>query len=71
MARMRLLTSRPVVTAAEQVMDTIIDTYLQPNRTLHELHALAKQGGMNFLTDFAEACRIELVDPLQRRARDR
>jgi hypothetical protein len=63
MARMRLLTSRDVVAAAQQVMDTIIDTYLQPNRTLHELRALAEKGGMNFLTDFAEACRLELIDP--------
>jgi hypothetical protein len=67
LAKMRLLTSREPVLAAERVMETIIETYQQPNRTLHELHDLAKQGGMDFLTDFAEACRAELVDPVQRR----
>jgi hypothetical protein len=70
-ARMRLLTSRAVVGAAELVMDSVIETYRQPNRTLHELHVLAKAGGMNFLTDFAEACRAELVDPARRAGRGR
>jgi hypothetical protein len=66
-ARMRLLTSRPVVSAAERVMDKITDTYLEPNRSLHELRTLAQQGGMNFLTDFSEACRAELADTTFRR----
>jgi hypothetical protein len=60
-ARMRLLTSQAVVDAAEQAMTSIAETYLQPNRTLHELRALAQQGGMNFLQDFGEACRVEMA----------
>jgi len=59
-ARMRLVASPAVVAAAEQVMDTIIETYLAPNLTLHELRALARQDGMNFLVEFSEACRAEL-----------
>jgi hypothetical protein len=59
-AKMRLLASRPVVTAAEQVLQSIVDTYLAPNRTLHELRILAEDGKMNFLVDFGEACRVEL-----------
>jgi hypothetical protein len=59
-AKMRLLASRPVVTAAEQVLQSIVDTYLAPNRTLHELRILAEEGKMNFLVDFGEACRLEL-----------
>jgi hypothetical protein len=58
--QMRLICSKPVIDAAEQVMDTIVDTYLGPNFTLHELHVLAKKGGMNFLSEFGEACRVEL-----------
>jgi hypothetical protein len=50
---------------AKQVMDTIIDTYLQPRRTLRQRHALAKQGGIDLRTDFAEACRRERVDSLR------
>jgi hypothetical protein len=59
-ARMRLIASRPVVTAAEATLNAIIDTYLQPNRTLHDIRLLAQIGGMNFLLDFGEACRAEI-----------
>ena len=34
--RIRLVSSRAVVTAAERTMDTISQTYLEPNRTLRE-----------------------------------
>ena len=69
LAKMRLVTSRSVIGAAERIMDAIIDTYLQPNRTLRELRTLAQNGGMNFLTDFGEACRLELLDPVGKSAR--
>jgi hypothetical protein len=59
-AKMRLLASRTVITAAEQVMDTIIKTYLEPNRSLHEMRSLAQRGDMNFLLAFGEAGRREL-----------
>src|ERR1700730_19045582 len=35
--RMRLTASNAVVEAAERVLDVIVETYLAPNRTLHEL----------------------------------
>ena len=60
-ARLRLWASRPVVTAAEHAMDAVIETYLQPNRSLHEIRTLAKEGGMNFLLEFGESCRAELA----------
>ena len=59
-ARMRLIASRPVVTAAEATLNAIIDTYLQPNRTLHDIRLLAQKGDMNFLLDFGEASRVEI-----------
>jgi hypothetical protein len=59
--RMRLTTSRTVVEAAERVLDVIVDTYLAPNRTLHELRHLARDGGMNFLGEFGETCRADLL----------
>jgi hypothetical protein len=59
-ARMRLLVSRPVVTAADEVLRAIVETYLAPNRTLHEIRVLAQEGKMEFLVDFGEACRREL-----------
>ena len=59
-AKMRLWASRPVVTAAERAMNAIIETYLQPNRTLRDIRTLAQSGEMNFLLDFGEACRADL-----------
>lgn len=60
--RIRLTSSPAVLMAAERAMDTIVDTYLKPNMTLHELKKFAEQGGMDFLRDFGEACRVELAD---------
>ena len=60
-ARMRLFASREVIIVAEKVMDTIIQTYLGPNRSLHEVRRLAEAGEMNFLVDFGEACRSALL----------
>ena len=59
--RMRLVSDRPVIVAAMRVEDTIIETYLGPNRTLHELMDYAQKGGMDFLTEFSEACRKDLA----------
>ncbi len=61
MAKMRLFASRDVINAAEQAMQDIIETYLAPNRNLHELRSLAHSGGMNFLQAFSEACRSDLA----------
>jgi hypothetical protein len=58
--RMRLVSPLPVVTSAETVVRELIETYLAPNRTLHEMLALAQEGGMNFLVEFGEACRQDL-----------
>lgn len=63
--RIRLTASQAVLVAAERAMDTIVDTYLKPNKTLHELKLFAEQGGMDFLHDFGEACRAELNDVMR------
>lgn len=60
-AQMRLISSRPVVDAAELAMARIVETYLTPNRSLAEIRDLARSGAMNFLLDFGEACRTELA----------
>jgi hypothetical protein len=60
-ANMRLVASPNVVSAAELAMDLIIDTYLAPNRTLHDLQGAVRKGEINFLREFAEACRDDLV----------
>ena len=58
--KIRLWASRPVVTAAEHAMQSIVQTYLEPNRSLHEIRTLAMDGRMNFLLEFGEACRADL-----------
>jgi len=58
--RIRLVSPRPVVTAAERILDTISQTYLGPNRTLHEVMDDFHQGGSDFLAEFGEACRQDL-----------
>ncbi|MCS4093689.1 MULTISPECIES: hypothetical protein [unclassified Rhizobium] len=60
-AQMRLICSRPIVDAAERTMDHIIEAYLAPNLSLHEIADLARSGAMNFLSDFGEVCRMELA----------
>jgi hypothetical protein len=60
-AQMRLFSSRPVLDAAELVMERIVETYLAPNRSLSEIKDLARSGAMNFLLEFGEACREELA----------
>jgi hypothetical protein len=64
--RMRLMSPRPVVTAAEQVIENIIETYLAPNRSLHEMIHYVKEGRMNILLEFTEACRQDLAERFTR-----
>lgn len=59
-AQMRILSSRKIVDAAQNVLDYIIEAYLAPNQSLHEIRELAKSGAMNCLVDFGEASRKEL-----------
>ena len=60
-AQARLVSSAAVAAAAERVMDTITDSYLHPNKSLHEMRAYARNGGLNFLLEFSEACRKDLA----------
>jgi hypothetical protein len=58
--RIRLVSPRPVVTAAERTLDTISQTYLSPNRTLHEVMDDFRRGGSDFFTEFGAPCRQDL-----------
>jgi hypothetical protein len=59
--RMRLVSARAVIVAAERIEANILENYLGPNRTLHELREVVRKDGMNFLTEFSEACREDLA----------
>ena len=65
-ARMRLIASTEVLTAADDAMDMIIEAYLGPNMSLHEVRAFTRNGGTKFLLSFSECCRAELADVEQR-----
>jgi hypothetical protein len=63
--RMRLISSSEVIDAAVRIERQILETYLGPNRTLHEMRDLARCGGINILIEFSEACREDLAAPLR------
>ena len=58
--RIRLLSSPEVVEAADTVVRIIVDTYLAPNITLHEMRENWIDKHIDPLRDFSEACRTEL-----------
>ncbi len=59
--QMRLFSSSEVVTAAEQVARSIVDSYIAPNRNLKELRdAFMDNNRLDPLGQFAAACRKEL-----------
>lgn len=61
--RMRLMSSREVVSAAERLVRLIIQTYAAPNRTFAEFrdNLLHGQANQDPLKEFGEACRAELL----------
>jgi hypothetical protein len=60
-SRMRVLNMPRSVMCAENVMQSIIDTYFAPNQTVRGLRDMVKSGsGVDPLRDFAEAAREEL-----------
>lgn len=60
-ARMRLVATPEVIDAAEGVVNGVIAAYQAPNRTLRELHLFAREGNLDPLLEFSEACRAELM----------
>ena len=61
-SRMRLISSRAVTDAAIRIDDTILQTYLAPNRSLDEARQLIREGEIKtLLVAFSEACREDLA----------
>jgi 3-oxoacyl-[acyl-carrier-protein] synthase III len=59
--RMGLVSDQTVIAAAIRIEETIVETYLGPNRTLPELMEYAHQGKLSILIEFSEACRKDLA----------
>ena len=59
LSRMRVLSSPKVVACADQIVRTIVDTYLAPNKTILELRDMMNSGSIDLLRSFSEASRAE------------
>jgi hypothetical protein len=57
--RMRIISSTKVVETAECIGRKIVDTYLEPDKDFTELRAMIKDGSVNLIREFSEACRAE------------
>ena len=57
--RMRVLSSKSVVQSAEHIAKTIMDTYLEPDKSFVELRDMAINGTIDLLHEFSNACRSE------------
>lgn len=56
---MRTLSPSIIVQSAEKVARMIVNTYLQPNKSLPELRDMVNSSAIDPLQDFSEACREE------------
>jgi hypothetical protein len=59
-SRMRIVSSRPVIETAVNVVKAITETYTQPNKSPEEIEAMISNGSVDILRSFSEACRDEL-----------
>ncbi len=59
-SKMRVLSSPRIVETADSVMRVIIETYLAPNKTFHDVLEILDNEAMNPLREFSNACREEL-----------
>ena len=57
--RIRLVGSDNVLAAAEKVTEIIIDSYNRPPRTFDDAYKVVRQGHVDPLKEFTEACREE------------
>ena len=59
--KMRLISSREVVRAAEALINLVIEVYAGPNQSFDELRAVALDAESDPMIAFGEACRTEMA----------
>jgi CRISPR/Cas system CSM-associated protein Csm4 (group 5 of RAMP superfamily) len=64
-SRMHIVSSRPVIETAVNVVKTITETYSQPNKSPEEIEAMISNGSVDILRSFSEACRNEFEQSLE------
>jgi hypothetical protein len=62
LSRMRVLSSKPVVDAADSITRKILDAYLEPDKSFIELRDMTKNGTIDLLREFSAACREEFEE---------
>lgn len=60
LGKMRLMSSREVIKAAEKLVRLVVETYASPNLTVEQVLQLVRGGVADPLEEFGEACRTEL-----------
>src|SRR5215813_2486666 len=65
LSRMRVLSSAAVVDSADSVVKVITETYSQPNKSSIEIEQMIRNGAVDILKDFSEACRQEFESNLR------
>jgi hypothetical protein len=58
-SQMRVLSSRRVILAAENIGRKIVDTYAAPKKTFSELREMLHEDAIDPIREFSEACRAE------------
>jgi hypothetical protein len=66
LSRIRLLSTEPVIHAAENFVRLIVTNFGQPNRTIEEIRSAALTAKTEPLSIFSLACRRELREILRR-----
>jgi CRISPR/Cas system CSM-associated protein Csm4 (group 5 of RAMP superfamily) len=64
-SRMRIVSSGPVIETAVNVVKMITETYSQPNKSPEEIEAMIRNGSVDVLRSFSEACRNEFEQSLE------
>ena len=64
-SRMYIVSSRPVIERAVNVVRGITETYSQPNKSPEEIEAMISDGSVDILRSFSEACREEFEQSLE------
>jgi hypothetical protein len=63
--RMRLTAADKVVLAAEEIADTIVESYSRPPTTFGDIYKIVREGRVDPLKAFTEACRDERMGTLK------
>ena len=65
LSSMRVISSVPVVESADRAARVITETYSQPNKSAIQIEEMIRDGSVDLLKDFSEACRQEFESNLR------